>query len=204
MTVLEKQVGIDTCGATTRSGTHCRREAGWGTPHFGIGRCKLHGGSTPTHIKASEVEMANRAAKALNLTVLPDVHPGDALMNEVRRCQQMVTFISKQIENLEYDEVAGLMVSKVTDDHGVERTVGANIWVKLLGEWSDRLSRTSKTVIDADIAGRQTRIMEAQATTFATALYEVLRELGVDTGADATLEVVRRHMMELETVEVAS
>jgi hypothetical protein len=28
----------------------CTRPAGWGTPHPGEGRCKLHGGSTPTGI----------------------------------------------------------------------------------------------------------------------------------------------------------
>jgi len=35
----------DTCGAKTRAGTPCRRPAGWGTDHVGVGRCKLHGGS---------------------------------------------------------------------------------------------------------------------------------------------------------------
>ena len=32
------------CGAKTRTGTPCRRPAGWGTDHVGEGRCKLHGG----------------------------------------------------------------------------------------------------------------------------------------------------------------
>lgn len=34
------------CGAKTRSGTPCRRPAGWGTDHPGEGRCKLHGGAS--------------------------------------------------------------------------------------------------------------------------------------------------------------
>lgn len=34
------------CGAKTRKGTPCLRPAGWGTNHPGIGRCKLHGGSS--------------------------------------------------------------------------------------------------------------------------------------------------------------
>ena len=37
-----------TCGAKNRSGGACARPAGWGTPHPGTGRCKLHGGSVPT------------------------------------------------------------------------------------------------------------------------------------------------------------
>ena len=35
------------CGARTRKGTPCRRPAGWGTDHPGVGRCKYHGGATP-------------------------------------------------------------------------------------------------------------------------------------------------------------
>lgn len=39
-----------TCGATTHQAkTPCRKQAGWGTDHLGFGRCKLHGGSTPSH-----------------------------------------------------------------------------------------------------------------------------------------------------------
>lgn len=199
MTMSDRKIGY--CGATTRSGGECRREAGWGTNHLGIGRCKLHGGSTPTHVKAAEYEMAERAAKSINLTVLPDVHPGDAILNEVRRCQQMVSHISEQIENLEYDEVAGLMVTRVTDSQGVERTVSANIWVKLLGEWSDRLTRTSKVVLDAGIAERQTQVQEAQAQAFARVLYDVLADLGVETGPE-TVSVVRRHMLTIDAAEV--
>lgn len=39
----------ETCNARTRKdGTPCQREAGWGTDHVGIGRCKLHGGAAST------------------------------------------------------------------------------------------------------------------------------------------------------------
>lgn len=145
--------------------------------------------------------MAERAAKAINLSVLPDVHPGDAILNEVRRCQQMVNHISERIENLEYDEVAGLMVNRFTDAAGIERTATANVWVKLLGEWSDRLTRTSKLVLDAGIEERQTRIMEEQAQAFARAMYGILDDLGVDTGPE-TLMIVKRHMQAFDAVEV--
>jgi len=32
------------CGARTRFGGRCRKEMGWGTDHFGAGRCRIHGG----------------------------------------------------------------------------------------------------------------------------------------------------------------
>ncbi len=32
------------CGARNRLGARCRKQAGWGTSHFGEGRCRVHGG----------------------------------------------------------------------------------------------------------------------------------------------------------------
>lgn len=40
---------MNTCDATTRAGSACKRPAGAGTDHVGTGRCKLHGGGK--HIK---------------------------------------------------------------------------------------------------------------------------------------------------------
>jgi len=36
------------CGATNREDQPCGLPAGWGTDHVGEGRCKLHGGASPT------------------------------------------------------------------------------------------------------------------------------------------------------------
>lgn len=36
------------CGAKRKSdGKPCTQPAGWGTDHFGVGRCRFHGGCTP-------------------------------------------------------------------------------------------------------------------------------------------------------------
>lgn len=45
---MSKNKAHDTpkCGAQTKKGKQCGRPAGWGTPHPGAGRCKLHGGSS--------------------------------------------------------------------------------------------------------------------------------------------------------------
>lgn len=49
------------CGGEKHQGEGtCRRPAGWGTSHPGIGRCKLHGGSTPSHVVAAKQEQARR------------------------------------------------------------------------------------------------------------------------------------------------
>ena len=55
-----RKVGV-TCGAKKVSGGKCTMAAGWGTNHYGYGKCKLHGGSTPTHsrLDVSEIGRAH-------------------------------------------------------------------------------------------------------------------------------------------------
>lgn len=43
------------CNSRIKQGPRrCRKTAGWGTGHKGVGACKLHGGATPNHQKAAE------------------------------------------------------------------------------------------------------------------------------------------------------
>jgi len=68
------------CGATTRNGGPCGQAAGWGTPHPGTGRCKLHGGAAPNAIRAAEVEQAREA-----VVTLGGHDPADEQVREVVR-----------------------------------------------------------------------------------------------------------------------
>lgn len=47
------------CGAKNRAGGPCGRPAGWGTPHVGEGRCKLHGGISGTLTHGRYSKLAN-------------------------------------------------------------------------------------------------------------------------------------------------
>lgn len=48
------------CGAKRKSGGTCRKFAGEGTEHRGSGRCRLHGGATPSHKKRAVVLEARK------------------------------------------------------------------------------------------------------------------------------------------------
>ncbi len=57
---------MKSCEAKTRRGTLCKKQAGWGTPHVGEGRCRLHGGLAgrpPTHGRYSTVKRASLQGK---------------------------------------------------------------------------------------------------------------------------------------------
>ena len=67
MTTGETGEGRDRfCGGAKRQGEGtCTRPAGWGTSHPGFGRCKLHGGSTPSHETAAQGQQADAALRKL-------------------------------------------------------------------------------------------------------------------------------------------
>jgi hypothetical protein len=64
------------CGANKRQGEGtCARPAGWGTDHAGVGRCKLHGGSTPNQSRAAQLVKLESDARILFDKVAPEVVP---------------------------------------------------------------------------------------------------------------------------------
>lgn len=59
-----KVQGAGICGAKTRSGGKCKKQAGWGTDHLGSGRCRLHGGaSTGAKTPEGKQKVAQNAIK---------------------------------------------------------------------------------------------------------------------------------------------
>src|SRR5216110_3198844 len=70
------------CGAERKGRAACTQAAGWGTPHPGTGRCKNHGGCTPTHVAAGTKALAEQAVATYGLPL--DVSPTEALLDEVK------------------------------------------------------------------------------------------------------------------------
>lgn len=59
-----KEAGEYCNGRKTDGSGYCKHEAGWGTDHPGIGRCKFHGGASPNHEKSILDELENAAEDA--------------------------------------------------------------------------------------------------------------------------------------------
>ena len=70
------------CGAklVDGSGRTCGQPAGWGTG-TGRGRCKKHGGNTPTHRAAAEREIAEEAVATYGLP--REIGPVDAVLENL-------------------------------------------------------------------------------------------------------------------------
>ena len=139
-----------------------------GTP-YRHGRCKLHGGASPTHVKAAQRREAERAVALYGLP--RDVEPHDTLLEEVHRTAGHVAWLAEVVGQLDPQQVVHGVVRTVQGPGG-SRTVEAravlNPWVKLYQEERDRLVRVAKAAIDAGVAERQVRITEEQAQQLAS------------------------------------
>lgn len=66
----------DPCGARKRQGEGtCALPAGWGTDHAGHGRCKHHGGASPSGRAAGRRAQAEAETRALAAELLADAAP---------------------------------------------------------------------------------------------------------------------------------
>jgi hypothetical protein len=187
---------MERCGAHTKRGASCAKPAGWGTP-YRHGRCKLHGGASPTHRKAAQRREAERAVELFGLP--REVEPHEALLEEVYRAAGHVAWLGEVVGQLDTKRVV----------HGIARTgqladgnrtvqgrAAINIWVKLYQEERDRLVRVARAAIDAGVAEHQVRLAEGQAQQLARVITAVLTDLGHDPADEGVRKVVRLRLLE--------
>jgi hypothetical protein len=92
-------VTVERCNAKTRSGGRCGQAAGWGGPTPGFGRCRLHGGMSPSGRKAAERQAAEHAVATFGLPT--SIDPRDALHDELARTNGHVLWLGALIADLE-------------------------------------------------------------------------------------------------------
>lgn len=126
------------CGARTRPGAKfatCRRPAGWGTPHVGEGKCKLHGGLTPvksgrySSVKHERLRtlIEEQAAHDDPLNTLPELAAARALF---------VDFIER------YDETTAALLAWHADWQATRRPIPEDLklaFERVVDEYENRL-----------------------------------------------------------------
>lgn len=172
------------CGATRRrtDDIECRRPAGWGTSHPGVGRCKLHGGATPTHVNASQIATAREHAVLYG--VPRQVHPLDGLMEEYWRTAGLVdVYEAMCVALLPRDVVWGVQSVEESAPDGsdggesmtpaerkIKSGVGVNLWVKLFNEERERFAKLGEAILRLDIDSRKVEYTASQVAALVAVL----------------------------------
>ena len=189
--------GHGRCHAKARSGSPCRKPAGWGTDHVGHGPCRLHGGATSAHRTAASKAIAAEAVKTYGLP--REVDPRDALLEEVHRTAGAVDWLRGQVEALAPDAVTwGVTEAKKStgkDGDSVTQAAAVNVWVQLYQAERKHFVDVCQAAIRAGIEERHVKIAEQQGALLASAIRGILGDLDL-TPAQATRvsEVVPRHL----------
>lgn len=99
---------------------YCIQEAGKGTSHLHIGKCSLHGGSTPTHeISAARVQIKKDA-----LTLLHELGEPEPIGDPVEELLDVAS-MTVQWKNVCVQKLNELRTFEYTDNAGVERPKAA-------------------------------------------------------------------------------
>lgn len=155
------------CGARKKRGTgDCTRPAGWGTPHPGTGRCKLHGGCAPSSVTAGIETRAERLLYKHDAAPVAD--PLEALQRLAGRA-------------LALEEAFGQLVNDLTeiryDSEGGGEQLRAEVAV--LERAMDRCGKLLVDIARLNIDERLARVTERQAEQVSAALSAVLGEMGL-------------------------
>lgn len=173
------------CGGKLRqSDGLCRRPAGAGTPHKGIGRCKLHGGSTPSHVAAGQKEMARRAAATYGAP--RDINPVQALVEIMQNAAGHMTWLLEIIQ-LENPEALVWGVADETEKGSgefpgvdIRKAAGSSAWLQRYDIERKVLRETARDLAGLGIQWDAREAVRKQGAALAQVTREMARRLGHD------------------------
>lgn len=170
------------CGARRKNGQKCRKFAGEGTSHPGVGRCKYHLGNAKNHrINAIKLEAQKRA---LEFGGAIDIDASEALLTVLHLSYGHLQFIRAEL-------------TAIADEPSFERDVLLRAW----DEERERVARVAKACLDAGVDERRVALAERYAEQLAQFIRGVFwdAELGLTKKQQEHLPViVRRHLLVLE------
>lgn len=206
--------GPKLCGAKTRRGRPCKRPAGAGTNHPGIGRCKLHGGSTRNHVIAAAKIAAEREAQRMVARAGVDADPIEHLLESLHRAAALVEVWGAMVAAIdeaaeEEAKSAGEIRGALGYDHAdpdshdelvvwsrdrmmaLNRHGEAQVhpYVREYQAALERRAKFAKLCIDAGIAEKHVQLLERQVELAQKAFEATLGELDLSA---ADKQKVRR------------
>lgn len=173
MTDAEGGSGYDKCGANGRSGNPCARPAGWGTDHVGIGRCKLHGGSTPSHQRSAAIARAEQACDTLGIPIETDGI--SALTNRLWEAEGDLCFYREQVAALGEDITE---MEEGGGEYAASKRV-PHVLVTLYHQAEERSARIAAECIKAGVEQRRLELDQARAAEVFRCVAEALKVMGL-------------------------
>jgi hypothetical protein len=176
-------------------GVTCKRVAGHGTDHLGVGRCSRHGGSTESHEKAASLELARIECETLGIPV--ETTPADALIDEVKEAKGNVVFYRHLIQELpthpEPDVFVGSEDSEGHWERGATGVYGLtyhvsgiptgeakpHVLVQLYNDERKRLRDACEGALKAGVEERRVRIAETDAERIMDAHMKTFTAMGL-------------------------
>lgn len=194
------------CRARTGKGTPCEKEAGWGTDHKGIGRCRLHGGATPNAQVAGAVTLARREAGVMGIPI--DIAPHEAILECIRIAAGEVAYCSERISALSLGDAAGPVETSEEVSSGdwtqEKKTMGPpalHIWIKARHVAMDRLVNYSAIALKAGVEERQVQVAERYGESFVAFIRGFLARMGMEDDPRA-LDAVRAELLIVNSTAV--
>lgn len=149
---------IQRCGATTSAGGNCKKHAGWGTDHVGVGTCRLHLGNTPVHRRAgARAQALDFAVGALGAQ--PDIDPLEGVLVAVRLSYGVVDYWRHRLAEPD------------TDMDRLHEPYSKSL---------DAFGRMCKLANDAGVAERQVKIVERMAERISLAAEEAMTAIQME------------------------
>lgn len=182
------------CGGLKRQpeyeGEMCKRPAGWGTTHPGVGRCKLHGGSTRNHAKFAEVETGRRQVELWGGR--RDVHPAQALLELVQwKASEVAYWRFRVAEIAEEDLTWGTSKIKTGgEDYGTTEEAKPHIALVMLRQAEHDLADYASASLKAGVEAAQVEIAKAQASLLASVLRAIVADPRVTVSGPADVVIV--------------
>lgn len=189
------------CGGKKRQGSGtCTRPAGWGTDHPGIGRCKLHGGSTPNHrkhaarVEAEVLAQAMRDELVASMDELVEIDYRDAVLIELSRSQAWVNWLNRLV-------VTSTDLKQVDMSGKFERP---SVWYELLAKERGHLLDVIKTAGTLGIEERRIRLAERQGELIVDVVRRILDGLGLSADQQALVPHVVGRELRAASIAAAS
>lgn len=178
------------CGAKTRSGGTCGKPAGWGTESR-FGRCRLHGGATPSGKKNAEKQQAEAAVEFYGLP--REIDPHSALVEELHRTAGHVAFLGTAIREgeIKAEQTPTGKRRKVPFDGAFG---GPSLYVALYQQERKHFTEIAKTCIAVGIEERRVQLAEQQGELIASLIRAILTDCGLKPDDPEVRGVVRRHL----------